>query len=65
VAKQLKIKLIRSPIGRPQKQRDVLRGLGLRKMNSTVCLQDTVEIRGMVNKVAHLVSVQECEGDAR
>jgi large subunit ribosomal protein L30 len=65
VAKQLKIKLIRSPIGRPQKQRDVLRGLGLRKMNRTVCLQDTVEIRGMVNKVAHLVSVQECEGDAR
>jgi large subunit ribosomal protein L30 len=61
VEKQLKIKLVRSSIGRPEKQRAVLRGMGLTKLNKTVYLKDTVEIRGMVNKVSHLVSVEECE----
>ncbi len=59
--KQLKITLIRSSIGRPEKQRAVLRGMGLTKLNKTVCLKDTVEIRGMVRKVSHLISVEECE----
>lgn len=59
--KQLKIKLVKSSIGRPEKQRAVLRGMGLTKLNKTVRLKDTVEIRGMVNKVSHLVSVEECE----
>jgi large subunit ribosomal protein L30 len=61
VEKQLKIKLIKSSIGRPEKQRAVLRGMGLTKLNKTVYLKDTVEIRGMVRKVSHLVSVEECE----
>jgi len=61
VEKQLKIKLVKSSIGRPEKQRAVLRGMGLTKLNKTVRLKDTVEIRGMVNKVSHLVSVEECE----
>lgn len=61
--KQLKIKLVRSSIGRPQKQRDVLRGMGLTKLNKTVYLKDTSEIRGMVRKVSHLVTVEECEVD--
>jgi len=62
--KQLKIELIKSSIGRPETQRKVLRGMGLGKMHKTVYLQDTPEIRGMVRKVSHLVSVEECETDA-
>lgn len=60
--KKLKITLVKSFIGRPQKQRKVLRGMGLEKLNKTVLLKDTPEIRGMVNKVSHLVSVEELEG---
>lgn len=61
--KQLKIKLVKSPIGRPEKQRKVLRGMGLGKLNKTVYLKDSPETRGMVTKVAHLVSAEECEMD--
>lgn len=60
--KKLKITLVRSYIGRPQKQRKILRGMGLEKLNRTVVLNDTPEIRGMVNKVSHLVSVKELGG---
>lgn len=59
VEKKLKIKLIKSYIGRPEKQRKVLRGMGLVRVNRAVVLQDTPEIRGMINKVSHLVSVEE------
>ncbi len=58
-AKQLKITLVKSKVGRPEHQRRVLLGMGLRKTNRTVLLQDTPEIRGMINKVIHLVSVEE------
>jgi large subunit ribosomal protein L30 len=58
----LKIKKIRSEIGRPEKQRKILKGMGLKKLNSTVTLVDTPQIRGMVNKIIHLVSVEESEG---
>ncbi|MEA3487074.1 MAG: 50S ribosomal protein L30 [Thermodesulfobacteriota bacterium] len=61
--KQLKIKLVKSFIGRPEKQRKVLRGMGLEKLNKTVYLKDTPENRGMVSKVLHLVSSEECEMD--
>lgn len=61
VAKNLKITQIRSVIGRPQKQRRVLAGLGLTWINKSVYFKDTKEIRGMINKVAHLVSVSESE----
>jgi large subunit ribosomal protein L30 len=63
VEKKLKITLVKSYIGRPQKQRQVLRGMGLGKVNRTVVLQDTPEIRGMINKVSHLVSMEEFEGN--
>jgi large subunit ribosomal protein L30 len=56
---QLKIKLMRSQIGRPSSQRSVLCGLGLTKVNRTVTLNDTPEIRGMIRKVEHLVTVVE------
>ena len=59
MGKMLKIKKIKSEIGRPEKQRKVLRGLGLNKLNSTVTLVDTPQTRGMINKVIHLVSVEE------
>jgi len=63
VEKKLKITLIKSYIGRPQKQRDILHGMGLGKLNKTVMLKDTPEIRGMVNKVCHLVLMEELKGD--
>lgn len=59
MGKMLKIKMVRSVITRPEKQRKIMRGLGLNKLNSTVTLVDTPEIRGMINKVIHLVSVEE------
>lgn len=59
MGKMLKIKKVKSEIGRPEKQRKVLKGMGLVKLNSTVTLPDTPQVRGMINKVVHLVSVEE------
>jgi large subunit ribosomal protein L30 len=59
VAKQLAITLKRSMIGRPETQRDTLRTLGLRKREQTVLHQDNPAIRGMIEKVKHLVEVKE------
>jgi len=56
---KLKITLIKSMIGRPEKHRKVLRGMGLTKLNRTVLLEDTPAIRGMVNTVSHLVKAEE------
>lgn len=53
----VKLKLIRSSIGRPYKHRAVLRGMGLTKVNKVVALQDTPETWGMIRKVSHLVEV--------
>ncbi len=55
---QLKIRLRRSRIGTTPRQRDVLRGLGLRRINSSVLREDTPSIRGMVDKVVHLIEVE-------
>jgi large subunit ribosomal protein L30 len=55
----LKVKMVKSVITRPEKQRKIMRGLGLNKLNSTVTLVDTPETRGMIKKVIHLVSVEE------
>jgi large subunit ribosomal protein L30 len=59
VDKKLKITQVKSYIGRPQKQRQILRGMGLGKLNRTVLLEDTPEIRGMIMKVNHLVVMEE------
>jgi len=59
--KQLRITLVRSVIGRPQKQREVVKGLGLRKINSSVIRKDCPEIRGMINKISHLLKVEALE----
>lgn len=57
--KQVKIRLIRSLIGHPRKQREVIKGLGLRRIDSEVIRKDCPEIRGMIRKVPHLVMVEE------
>ena len=57
--RKLMITLKRSGIGKPQRQRDTLRGMGLTKLHKTVVLKDTPAIRGMVAKVIHLVDVKK------
>ncbi|NIA72403.1 50S ribosomal protein L30 [Pelagibius litoralis] len=59
--KTLKVTQIGSPIGRTKDQRATLVGLGLNKMNRSRELEDTPSVRGMINKVSHLVRV---EGEA-
>ena len=55
----IKVTQTGSPIRREKSQRATLVGLGLNKMHKTVELQDTPDIRGMIRKVAHMVSVAE------
>ncbi len=62
MAKTIVVKQIGSPIRRPKVQRQILIGLGLNKMNRTRELPDTPAIRGMVNKIPHLVKIIEERG---
>jgi large subunit ribosomal protein L30 len=57
--KTIRVTQTGSPIGRPGDQRATLIGLGLNKMNRTRELEDTPAVRGMVNKVKHLVRVED------
>ena len=57
--KVLRVTLVKSPIGYTQRQKDTVRALGLRRMNQTVEHIDSAVIRGMLNKVSHLVQVEE------
>ncbi|MBD1382745.1 50S ribosomal protein L30 [Metabacillus arenae] len=59
MANKLAITLTRSVIGRPQDQRITVKTLGLKKVNQTVVHEDNAAIRGMINKVSHLVTVNE------
>ena len=65
MAAMLKVTLVKSMIGRPEKHRKVLRGMGLTKLNRTVELQDTPSIRGMINAVSHLVKTEEKTNEAQ
>ncbi|GAB5471696.1 MAG: 50S ribosomal protein L30 [Rhodospirillales bacterium] len=56
--KTLRVTQIKSPIGRQQYQHETLKGLGLYKMNRTRELEDTPSVRGMINKISHLVRVE-------
>jgi len=58
-ARTLKVTLVKSPIGFEQSQKDTVRSLGLKKINTSVMLPDNDQVRGMVNKVRHLVLVEE------
>ena len=55
----LKVTLVKSTIGFNRTQGEVVRGLGLRRIRHTVEVKDTVQTRGMLHKVRHLVTVQE------
>jgi len=57
-AKKIKVTLVKSGIARPGKHKAILIGLGLKKLNKSVIRLDTPEIRGMINKVRHLVQVE-------
>lgn len=56
--KTIKVTLVKSIIGTKQDHRATVRGLGLRKLNSTAVVEDTPAVRGMIQKVAYLV---KCE----
>ncbi|MEY8446121.1 50S ribosomal protein L30 [Enterococcus ratti] len=56
---ELKVTLKRSIIGRPQNQRDTVKALGLKKVNSSVVKPANEAIKGMINTVSHLVDVEE------
>ena len=59
MAGTIKIKLVRSPICAPEKQKRVVKGLGLRKVNQVVERPNAPEFRGMVKKVPHLLAIVE------
>jgi large subunit ribosomal protein L30 len=58
---RLRVTLRRSPIGRPKNQKETARALGLTKLQRTVIRPDTPAIRGMVNTIGHLVTVEQIE----
>ena len=62
MGKTIVVQQIGSPIRRPEKQRKTLIGLGLNKMHKTRELEDTKSVRGMVNKIPHLVKIIEERG---
>ena len=59
---KVKVTQVRSPIGRPAKQRQTLIGLGLNKMHRSRVLEDTPAVRGMIDRVRHLIVVEPAEG---
>ncbi len=59
--KKLRIRWVKSSIGYSKRQKETIRALGLRRLGQTVELVDTPSVRGMVNKVSHLVAVEEFE----
>ncbi|MCK5876106.1 MAG: 50S ribosomal protein L30 [Candidatus Marithrix sp.] len=58
--KKIKVTQLGSSHGRLPKHRACIAGLGLRRRHHTVCVEDTPAIRGMINKVAYLLKVEEC-----
>ena len=58
MANTVKVQLVKGLIGTRQDHRATVRGLGLRKLNSTAVLEDTPAVRGMIQKVQYLVKVE-------
>ena len=56
---KIKLTQVRSIIDRPKRQKDTMKALGLRKMNQSVVKDDTPQILGMVNKVKHLLVIED------
>jgi large subunit ribosomal protein L30 len=63
MGRKLKIKQVRSAIGRLERQKRTVRALGIRKLGATVVHDDTPSIRGMIKKVQHLVVVEHRDGE--
>ena len=59
MSKTVKVTQVKSSIGRLPKHRATLRGLGLRRINHTVELEDTPSVRGMINKVCYMIKVED------
>ncbi len=57
--KKIKITLVKSPIDRPERQKQTLKALGLNKMNASREVEATDQILGMVRKVEHMITVEE------
>ncbi|HEY1115641.1 MAG TPA: 50S ribosomal protein L30 [Chitinophagaceae bacterium] len=57
--KKIKITLVKSPIDRPERQKETLKALGLNKLNATREVEATPQILGMVRKVNHMIAVEE------
>jgi large subunit ribosomal protein L30 len=61
---KVKITLVRSPIGAPERHKRTVQGLGLRKLNHSVIQEATMPILGMVRQVSHLVKIEEVADEA-
>ncbi|MFC2001381.1 50S ribosomal protein L30 [Chloroflexota bacterium] len=61
---KLRVTLVKSSIGYEASQKRTLRSLGLHRLNQSIIHDDSGSIRGMINKVRHLVSVEETSGQA-
>jgi large subunit ribosomal protein L30 len=57
--KKLRIKQVRSGIGRPERQKRTLRALGFKRMNQTIEVEVSPQVEGMINKVKHLIEIEE------
>lgn len=55
----IQIKLVKSIVGRPERQKATVKALGLRKMNHTITKEESPAVRGMIEKVRHLLEVKE------
>ena len=63
MGKYLKIKLVRSLIGKPKSHKKIAKALGLRKLNKAVIKPDNPCVRGMIRKIQHLLEVEEEDGN--
>jgi len=59
MVKPIEVKLVRSPIGRPEKHRRILRALGLTRMHRPVNLYSSPQVLGALKKVIHLIKIEE------
>ncbi len=61
MSKKLRVTLVKSPIGYSKRQKATVKSLGLGKMNSSIIHEDTPPVRGMIDKIIHLLKVEEIE----
>lgn len=59
MSSKLQVTLVKSTIGKCKKHRDIVAGLGLKKLNQTVEHADTPEVRGMIAKISHMLNVAQ------